>query len=219
MGETALNTSAKHPISVHALIGAGVVLGRDVRVMPFAYLGRMPVATVANRRPVNGVNIPRHIYVGFGSIIGVQAIIYYGSRIGEQCQVGDRAIIREGCTIGDRCVIGANVDLQYNVTVADDVRIMNGSHISGGTIIGEGTFIGPGVMTSNDNAINLRDYVDNPNRAAPVIGARVMIGVGATLLPGVTIGDDSVIGAGAVVTRDVPPGARVAGVPARPMTT
>lgn len=205
-------TSAKYPISVHAVVSDCAALGHNVRVLPFAMIGRVPVATAANKREVH---FTRTVRIGTGCIVGVQAIIYMGTVIGEHCQIGDRAIIREGSRIGDRCVIGANADVQYGVSIGDNVKVMNASHISGGTVIGDDTFIGPGVMTANDPRVTPGDYKDNPERRAPVIGKRVMIGVGAILLPGVRIGDDAVIGAGAVVTRDVVAGTRVLGMPAR----
>jgi acetyltransferase-like isoleucine patch superfamily enzyme len=153
--------------------------------------------------------------IGARTIIGCHATVYAGVMIGRDCRLGDYAGIREDCRIGDRVVIGTHVDIQYGALIGDDVRILNYAHIAGGTIIGNGSFIGPGVMTANHRRVDLDNY-DNPpeGRCAPNIGGKVMIGVGAILLPGVTIGDGAVIAAGAVVTRDVAPGAFVRGVPA-----
>jgi len=72
---------------------------------------------------------------------------------------------------------------------------------------------------ANDRTIDLNDYQDRGTRKAPIIGKRVMIGVGAVILPGVTIGDGAVIAAGAVVTRDVPAGQTWFGMPAQPRAT
>lgn len=180
----------------------------NVRVGAFSVFGRQPYATGANRRPVRLVGAGR---VGRDSVVGSLCVIYAGVFIGRACCIGDHAVIREDTRIGNRCVIGAKVDIQYGVTIADDVRILNETQIAGGTVIGAGTFIGPGVQTANDPHVahhDLDDYQDR-GQVAPVIGSKVFIGVGAILLPGVKIGDGATIGAGAVVTRDVPDGSTV----------
>lgn len=187
----------------------------DVRIGAFSVLGRQPYPTAANRRPVRLVGGGR---IGAGSVVGCLCVIYAGVFIGRECCIGDHAVIREDTRIGDRCVVGAKVDIQYGVTVGSDVRILNEVQIAGGTVIGDGTFIGPGVQTANDPHVahfDLADYQDR-GQVALVIGRKVFIGVGAILLPGITIGDGAIIAAGAVVTRDVAVGEKVKGMPARP---
>ena len=176
--------------------------------------GVMPRTTAANRRRVDVLKSGMTM-IGHRCVIGCYSVLYADVILGSDCRIGDHAVIREGTRIGDRCVIGTNVDVQYGCLIGDDVRILNGSHISGGTVIGDGTFIGPGVMTANDNLVDPANYRDNPDRKAPIIGRNVMIGVGAILLPCVTIGDGARIGAGAVVTKDVPADDIVFGMPAR----
>lgn len=179
-----------------------------VKVGAFSVFGRQPYATAANRRPVQQVGAGR---IGEGTVVGCLCVIYAGVSIGRQCCIGDRAVIREGVRIGDCCVIGAGVDIQYGALIGDNVRIQSGAYIVGGTVIGDGTFIAPSVTSANDPHIarfGLADYRDR-GQVAPIIGRRVFVGVGAILLPGVNIGDGAVIGAGAVVTGDVPPGARI----------
>lgn len=182
-----------------------------VRIGVGTILGRQPYATAANRRPVRTVGAGR---IGAGSVIGCLCVIYAGVFIGREVCIGDHAVVREDTRIGNRCVIGTKVDIQYGATIGDDVRILNETQIAGGTVIGEGSFIGPGVQTANDRMPDLDDYQDR-GQVAPIIGRKVFVGVGAILLPGITIGDGAVISAGAVVTRDVPAGATVYGMPAR----
>lgn len=192
-----------HPDDRAPFVEAGVRIG------VFSVLGRQPYPTAANRRA-----IPHLVGAGrvnAGSVIGCSCVIYAGAFIGREVCIGDHAVIREDTRIGDRCVIGTKVDIQYGCTIGDDVRILNETQIAGGTVIGAGTFIGPGVQTANDPHVarfGLDDYRDR-GQVAPVIGSKVFIGVGAILLPGVNIGDGAVIGAGAVVTKDVPARARV----------
>lgn len=180
-----------------------------VRIGAFSVLGRQPYPTAANRRSINHlVGAGR---IGSGTVIGCLTVIYAGVFIGREVCIGDHAVIREDVRIGSRCVIGTKVDIQYGATIADDVRILNETQIAGGTVIGEGTFIGPGVQTANDPHVAHHDLADYQDRGqvAPVIGSKVFIGVGAILLPGVRIGDGATIGAGALVSKDVPAGALV----------
>jgi len=184
----------------------------DCHVGACALVGVQPMANAANRRAVRECGPGR---IGARTIIGLHCTIYAGVFIGQDCRFGDYASVREDCRIGSRCVIGTHVDIQYGALIGDDVRILNGTQIAGGSVIGNGTFIGPGVQTANHRHVDLANY-DNPpeGRCAPIIGERVMIGVGAILLPGVTIGDGAVIAAGSLVTKDVPAGQRWRGAPA-----
>ena len=132
--------------------------------------------------------------------------------IGDHTLVGDSASIREGARIGSRCIVSRCVTFNYEVTVGDDVKIMDCTHLTGGTQIGDGAFVSILVATTNDN---------QPTRpgdrtlAGPRIEAGATVGAGAILLPGVVIGSNATVAAGAVVTRDVPMGSTVMGVPAR----
>jgi len=195
-----------YPVAPWPVMGLGVIVG------PNPVFGLQPLANAANRRTVRQDHGAGSI--GSGTIIGAGLILYAGVRIGADCRLGDRVTIREDTRIGARCVIGTNVDIQYGALIADDVRILNGAHIAGGTVIGDGSFIGPGVWTANDRHIDLADYQDRGTRAAPIIGKRVFVGVGAIILPGVTIGDGAIIAAGAVVVKCVASGAKVFGMPA-----
>ncbi|MEI8702891.1 MULTISPECIES: sugar O-acetyltransferase [unclassified Mesorhizobium] len=127
-------------------------------------------------------------------------------RLGE---VGRGTVIRPPffCDYGFNIRIGANAYINFNCVILDVVEVT----------IGQGTAIGPAVQ------IYTADHPHDPEQrqaglqvGRPVrIGSRVWIGGGAIILPGVTIGDNAVVGAGSVVTRDVPAGAKVVGIPAR----
>jgi acetyltransferase-like isoleucine patch superfamily enzyme len=142
------------------------------------------------------------------------ARIYAGSVFGADLFVGDGASISEACVFGDRCVVGRNATVGARVRLGNGVRIMDLSHIVGGTLIGDDCFIGIGVVSTNDPR-PLPYFWDEARLQPPVIGSHVMIGSGAVLCPGVTIGDGAWIAAGAVVKADVAPGARVQAVMAR----
>ena len=143
--------------------------------------------------------------------IGPFAVLYRGVTVMEHAMIGEKVSIQEGTVIGPYCVIGRGVTIGYDARLAERVRIMDLSHITGGTVIGAGTFIGTGVITVNDD--DPREYVWKGHKA-PTIGAGVLLGSGCNIRAGVTIGDNAVVASHAMVTKDVPAGALVRGVPA-----
>jgi acetyltransferase-like isoleucine patch superfamily enzyme len=148
---------------------------------------------------------------GPGATIMPGARLYAGSAFGASLFVGDGASISEGCRFGDRCVIGRNSTVGPGCQFGNGVRVMDLAHIVGGTVVGDDCFIAMGVVTCNDR--RPLPYVFDEARNQPIrIGSRVMIGAGAILCPGVVIGDDARILAGALVTEDVGPGVTVRAV-------
>lgn len=119
-----------------------------------------------------------------------------------------------GCEIGDSCMIGPFVEIQRGVRVGDRTRIQSHSFLCEKVRIGEDCFIGHGVMTINDRFSSGGPSHDEAEWEPTVIGDRVSIGSNATLLP-VRICDDVVVGAGAVVTRDIDEPGVYAGNPAK----
>jgi acetyltransferase-like isoleucine patch superfamily enzyme len=123
-----------------------------------------------------------------------------------------------GCEIGDDSRIGAFVEIQRDVVVGCRVRIQSHTFICSGVRIGDDVFVGHNVTFINDRHPSTEGARTGEWTLEPtIVEARVSIGSGAVILCGLTIGEGSRIGAGAVVTHDVPPGALVAGVPARPL--
>jgi acetyltransferase-like isoleucine patch superfamily enzyme len=195
-----------HP---HVVIADGVELAAGVEVFPGAFLGKEPKGAGAlARQPV----FERKLSVGAGSSIGPHAVVFYDVVIGENTLLGDGASVREQCRIGSRCILSRCVTVNYASTVGDGTKIMDSTHITGNAVIGRNVFISVMVGTTNDNVVRagFADHI-----AGPVIEDDVVIGVGASLLPGVTIGRGATVAAGAVVTRSVAPRTLVAGVPAR----
>ena len=142
-------------------------------------------------------------------------------RIGPGTRIWNQSQIRENVYIGDNCIVGKDVYIDFNVHIGDNVKIQNGALVYHGTTIESGVFVGPGVIFTNDKrprAIN-PDGSLKGNEDWEVGETRVCygasVGAGAIVLPGVVIGTFALVGAGAVVTRDVPAHALVIGNPAR----
>ncbi len=130
-----------------------------------------------------------------------------------------------GCEIGDRTKIGSFVEIQKNARVGSDCKISSHTFVCEGVTIEDEVFIGHGVQFINDKypratAADGRLQTDEDWTVVPTVVRRgASVGTGATILGGVEIGERAVVGAGAVVTRDVPPGCIVAGNPAKIIKT
>jgi acetyltransferase-like isoleucine patch superfamily enzyme len=139
-------------------------------------------------------------------------VLYDGSRIGSRLQTGHHVVVREDCDIGDDVSIWSNSVVDYGCRIGDGVKIHCNCYVAQFTDIGDGAFLAPGVTCANDL------YPGQPESASvmrgPVIGAGAQLGVNVTVLPYVRLGEGCIVGAGSVVTRDVPAGAVVYGSPA-----
>jgi acetyltransferase-like isoleucine patch superfamily enzyme len=144
------------------------------------------------------------------------AIIYAGVTIGRDFQTGHNVVIREENVIGDHVGIWSNSVIDYGCRIGNNVKIHTNVYVAQFTIIEDDAFLAPGVTIANDP----RPLCGECTRAhGPVIKRGARLGVNVTVLPGVVIGEYALVGAGSVVTRDVPPHAVVYGNPARVATS
>ena len=146
---------------------------------------------------------------------GEYCVVADDAAIGDRTRIGNFVFIRAGTRIGEDCTIGSYVDIEGDVSIGNRVSLQSSCYITRGVIIEDDVFCGPRVTMMNDKKMTyLRDSLVFA-RAAPRILRAARVGGGSVLLPGVTVGTNSMIGAGSVVTRDVPDFAIVAGNPAR----
>jgi len=144
-------------------------------------------------------------------------------RVGENVRIFDFVNAYE-CEIGDDTKVGPFVEIQKGAVIGKNCKISSHSFICEGVTIEDGVFIGHGVMFTNDKHPRARNddgsmRTEKDWRVIPTLVKHgAAIGTNATILPGVTIGENALVGAGAVVTKDVPPGATVVGNPARIVT-
>ena len=150
--------------------------------------------------------------IGRNSILRKGTIIYGDVELGDYFQSGHYALIRAKVRASDYCALENHSAIEGIVRMGSGVRIMSNVYIPSRTWIGDHVFIGPGVTFMNDRFPGRHD---KPVTRGATIEDHVMIGGGASILPGVTVGERSFIAAGAVVNKDVPPRSLVMGVPGR----
>lgn len=150
--------------------------------------------------------------IGKASIIRSGTVIYSGARIGNNFRSGHNVLIRENTEIGHNVLAGTNSVIDGDCRIGNNVSIQTGVYITRYTTIEDGVFLGPYSVTTNDKYMKY-----GVTLKGPIIKRKARIGANATIMPGITVGEDAVVGAGAVVTKDVRPGEIVAGIPARVM--
>jgi acetyltransferase-like isoleucine patch superfamily enzyme len=191
------------------------VLGRDVTIGDNAVVGKQPTlgrASTAGRDPLPP------LVVGDRTAILACAVVFAGTRLGNDVIVGDQACVRERCEIGDDVVVGRGALVENDVAIGARTRIQANSYVTAYSELEEDVFIAPGVVTTNDNLMG-RTEARHALRKGPTIKRGARIGGGAVLLPGIVVGEEAFVGAGAVVLRDVPARAVVVGNPARQIRT
>jgi acetyltransferase-like isoleucine patch superfamily enzyme len=201
-------------ISEKATIYPNVILGNNVTVFPGAVLGRPPMSSGAARKI--DLSKLKPLLIGDNCIIGANAVIYMGTKIGANTMVCDTACIREGVEIGEYSLIAMGVTINCNTSIGNRVKIMDNAHITGNMVIEDNVFIGMLVTSANDNSMN-RSSASMEEMLGPTIKEGAIIGQGACLFPSIIIGRNATIGANSVVTKNVGEGVKVMGVPAKPI--
>jgi acetyltransferase-like isoleucine patch superfamily enzyme len=181
-----------------------VTLGKNVEIQANTSIGEFPL------------NLEGQVEIGDNSIIRFGTIIYKNVKIGSKFKTGHYVLIRENTVIGNNVVVGTLSVIDGSTKIGNNVSIQTGVYIPINTIIEDDVFIGPHAILTNDKyMINPQVYLKKPELKGPIIRKGARIGAGAVILPGIEIGEYSVVGAGSVVTKNVPPYSVVVGNPAR----
>jgi acetyltransferase-like isoleucine patch superfamily enzyme len=187
-----------------AVIGRHVTLHGETVVGDYVILGE-PFAGAAEAELA--------LLIGRDARIRSHTVIYGGSVIGDRFQTGHGVLIRERNEIGSDVSVGTHSVIEHHVVLGDRVRIHSNAFIPEYSVVDADAWIGPNVVFTN--AAYPMSPEAKSNLRGPHLLAGAKIGANATLLPGVTIGRDALVGAGSVVVNDVPDGAVVVGNPAR----
>ena len=194
-----------------AVVYPGTELGDDVVVGDYAVVGKQP--TLGPRSTASREELPP-LVVGDGVRILTAAVVFAGTTLGRGVIVGDQACVRERCRLGDEVVVGRGSLVENDTTIGARTRVQANAYITAYCTLEEDVFIAPGVITANDNLMGRTEKRLELMRG-PTIRRGARIGAGAILLPGIEIGEEAFVGAGAVVLTDVSPRAVVVGNPAR----
>ena len=201
------------PADVHptAVVHPGTVLGDGVKVLEHAVVGKQPALSprsTAKREPLAPAE------VGDGTIVSAGAIVFAGTRIGARVILGDQSCVRERCEIGDDVVVGRGSLVENDTTIGALTKIQADAYITAYSTLEDNVFVAPCVVTTNDNFMGRTERRHGLVKG-PTIRRGARVGGGAVLCPGIEVGEDAFVGAGAVVTKDVPARKLVVGNPAR----
>jgi acetyltransferase-like isoleucine patch superfamily enzyme len=194
-----------------AVVFPGTEIGDGCRILDYAVVGKPP--SLSPRSTAKREELAP-LVLGPGTIVSTGAIVFAGTTIGTGVIVGDQACVRERCSIGEGVVIGRGSLIENDTSVGALTRIQANAYITAYSTLEDNVFIAPCVVTTNDNFMGRTERRRRLMRG-PVVRRGARIGGGATLCPGVEIGVEAFVGAGAVVIGDVPPRAVVVGNPAR----
>jgi acetyltransferase-like isoleucine patch superfamily enzyme len=194
----------------NVVIHDGTVVGEDARIQDGAVLGKqlaLGPASTAARDSLPPLELGDRVTVGAG------AVLLAGARVADGAVVGDRAHVRERALVGEGSVVGSGSAVDNDVTIGARVKIQTGCYLTAFSVLEDDVFVAPCVTTTNDNDMGRHE------RGAQLRGATFRracrVGAGAILLPGIEVGEEAFVAAGALVTRDVAARTLVMGVPAK----
>ncbi len=188
-------------IADSAILHPGIQFGKHAKVEDYCIIG-VPIKESSEQSTV----------IGDHALIRSHTVIYAGNVIGKHFQTGNKANIRELNQIGAYVSIGTMTVIEHHVVIGDRVRIHSQGFVPEYCVLEDDCWLGPNVVLTNAK------YPKHPNAKHVLQGVRVRknakLGANCTILPGIVIGENSLVGAGSTVTKNVPDGVIVAGVPA-----
>lgn len=208
------NVEIEDGVIIHdyVVIYPNTVIKKNTEIYDHCVLGKLPTSPGVTSRELK--NKYDKLIIGENCVLCPGVVLYTGSSFGNNNLFGDFCSIREECTVGNFCIISRNVSVNYNTTIGNYTKILDNTHITGNMCIGNHVFISTMVATTNDNTMGREAYGEKQVQGA-IIEDYVTIGAGANILPNVRIGNNAIVGASALVTKNVEKNKVVMGIPAR----
>jgi acetyltransferase-like isoleucine patch superfamily enzyme len=200
-----------YEVGENVVVYPGTLIGDGCRIGDNVVLGKQPA--LSPRSTARREDLPP-LELGAGTIVSTGAVVFAGTTIGAGGIIGDQSCVRERCAIGDDVVVGRGSLVENDTRIGARTKIQANAYVTAYSTLEEDVFVAPCVVTTNDNFMG-RTEQRHALRRGPTIRRGARIGGGAVLLPGIEVGEEAFVGAGAVVIRDVPARAVVVGNPAR----
>ena len=199
-------------LGAHVVIHDDSVIGNRCEIQDGVVLGKPPKLA---RHSTASREAPAPLVLESDVVVCANAVVFAGAHVATGAILGDQSYVRERARIGERTLVRRNSAIDLNVTIGARVRIQTDVYIAAFAEVEDDVFVGPGVKTTNDDTMS-RHGPEYALRGC-VLRRACRVGGAVTLCPGVEVGEEAFVAAGAVVTRDVAPGSVVMGVPARPV--
>ena len=202
-------------IGHNVVIRSGVRIGERCKILDGAVLGKTPARASMSATTTGSSSDLPPLLLGRAVTVGAGCVIYRGAEIADGAFFGDLATVREDVKIGEGTIIGRGATVENKVSIGKKVKIESNAYITAFSTIEDYCFVAPCVAFSNDNYVG-RSEERKKHFGGPVLRKGARVGAGSVLLPGIEIGEDALVAAGSVVTKDVPARMIVLGSPARP---
>jgi acetyltransferase-like isoleucine patch superfamily enzyme len=202
---------SNYQVGENVVIYPGTVIGEGCRIGDNVVLGKQP--TLSPRSTTVREELPP-LELGAGTVVSTGAVVFAGTKTGEEVILGDQSCVRERCVLGDGVVLGRGSLVENDTKIGARTKIQANAYVTAYSTLEEDVFVAPCVVTTNDDFMG-RTEKRHALRRGPTVRRGARVGGGAVLLPGIEVGEEAFVGAGAVVIGDVPARAVVVGNPAR----